>query len=173
LESLSASAAIWGVLESGSRNALLILIFVNTLILIVQVKRKLKYGNISWKYITGIVIAWITVSFMITQYSQRVFESSQEVMVKLEHAREFEHIEELDPRFSLFRMAIEYGIQNPSFFGVGVTSFGYAVSEKASGPAASAFQHANEAWNAHNALLTIWIEMGWIGLLFALGFVFT
>jgi O-antigen ligase len=36
---------------------------------------------------------------------------------------------------------------------------------------ASMIQNANESWNAHNALLTIWVEMGWIGLFLALGFV--
>ena len=34
------------------------------------------------------------------------------------------------------------------------------------------FSHLNleQRYHAHNALLTIWVEMGWVGLLLALGF---
>lgn len=173
LGSLSTCAAIWGVIESGSRNAALILFFVSILILAPQIIREVIYGRNCLKSLIGAIIT-ITALYLITfSFSPRVHERSQEILVKLKHVSELEHFEEIDPRFALFRMAIEYGIENPSFLGVGVKSFGYAVSEKASGPVALAFQNANEAWNAHNALLTIWIEMGWIGLLFALGFILT
>ena len=89
---------------------------------------------------------------------------SQQTWEKLQLVEEFTQLEEIDPRFALYRMAIEYGLQHPSLFGVGVKSFGYTVSEEASGPMASVIQNANETWNAHNALLTIWVEMGWVGL---------
>jgi len=104
-------------------------------------------------------------------FNPRVMVKSQQTWEELQFVSEFSQLEDIDPRFALYRMAIEYGIQHPSFFGVGVKSFGYAVSEGASGPMASVFQNANETWNAHNALLTIWVEMGWIGLFLALGFV--
>ena len=95
---------------------------------------------------------------------------SQQTWEELQLVEEFTQLEEIDPRFALYRMAIEYGLQHPSLFGVGVKSFGYAVSEEASGPMAAVIQNANETWNAHNALLTIWVEMGWVGLFLALGF---
>ena len=95
---------------------------------------------------------------------------SQQTWEELQLVEEFTQLEEIDPKFALYRMSIEYGLQHPALFGVGVKSFGYAVSEEASGPMASVIQNANETWNAHNALLTIWVEMGWVGLFLALGF---
>ncbi len=164
-------ASIWGIVLSGSRNAFLILIIYALLILFVQFGRAANRRKYYWKVFGGIGVFLIGVSVITLIFSRRVMMKTQQTWEELQFVSKFSQLEEIEPRFAIYRMAIEYGIQHSSLFGVGVKSFGYAVSEEASGPIASMFQNANETWNAHNALLTIWVEMGWIGLFLALGFV--
>jgi O-antigen ligase len=141
------------------------------LILFAQFGRATNRKKHSWKIFGGIGLFLISVSTITFIFNPKVMTKSQQTWEKLQVVSEFSQLENIDPRFALYRMAIEYGIQHPSFFGVGVKSFGYAVSKTASGPIAGWFQAVNESWNAHNALLTIWVEMGWTGLFLALGFV--
>ena len=166
-----ALVSVWGIVLSGSRNAILILIIYAFLILFVQFGRAANRKKHYWKKFGGISVFLIGVSVIVLIFSPRVMVKTQQTWEELHLVSKFSQLEEIEPRFALYRMAIEYGIQHPSFIGVGVKSFGYAVSEEASGPMASVFQSANETWNAHNALLTIWVEMGWVGLFLALGFV--
>ncbi len=166
-----ALASVWGIVLSGSRNAILILIIYAVLRLLAQFGSATNRKKHYWKIFGGIDLFLIGVSVITLIFNPRVMVKSQQTWEELQFVSEFSQLEDIDPRFALYRMAIEYGIQHPSFFGVGVKSFGYAVSEEASGPMASVFQNANESWNAHNALLTVWVEMGWIGLFLALGFV--
>ncbi len=166
-----ALASVWGIVISGSRNAILILIIYALLILFAQFGRAANQKKHYRKIFGGIGFFVIGFSIIILIFNPRVMMKSQQTLEELQFVGEFSQLEEIEPRFALYRMAIEYGIQHSSLFGVGVKSFGYAVSEEASGPITSVFQNANETWNAHNALLTIWVEMGWVGLFLALGFV--
>ncbi len=165
-----ALASVWGIVLSGSRNAVLILIIYALFILFVQFGRAASRNKHYWKIFFGISVLLISVTVITSVFHPRVLMKSQQTWEELQLVEEFTQLEEIDPRFALYRMSIEYGLQHPSLFGVGVKSFGYAVSEEASGPMASVIQNANETWNAHNALLTIWVEMGWVGLFLALGF---
>ena len=169
---LGALAAIWGAVESESRNALMILLLASLLTVLLEIGRRVNRGRNYWKILIGVPSALIAILVIIMQYAPRAIQRTQEVFVQLEQASTLENLEMIDPRLSLYRMALEYGLEKPSIFGVGVKSFGYAVSENASGQWTEVFQTANESWNAHNALLTIWIEMGWVGLFLALGFLF-
>jgi O-antigen ligase len=165
-----AFASIWGIVLSGSRNAALILIIYALLIIFVQFGRAASRHKHYWKIFIGISVLLIGVTVITSVFNPRVLMKSQQTWEELQTVREFTQLEKIDPRFWLYRMAVEYGLQHPSLFGVGVKSFGYAVSEGVLGPMAAVIQNANETWNAHNALLTIWIEMGWVGLFLALGF---
>ncbi len=165
-----AFASVWGIVLSGSRNAALILIIYVLFIFLVNFCRAASRNKHYRKIFIGTSVLLIVVTVITSVFNPRVVMKSQQSWEELQLVREFAQLEEIDPRFALYRMAVEYGLQHHSLFGVGVKSFGYAVSEEASGPMASMLQNANETWNAHNALLTIWVEMGWVGLFLALGF---
>ena len=133
------------------------------------ISKKAKIKNF-WKILTGLMVGSIITIFLMGQIYLNFSQRGHRTMARLNQSIQTLDFEKFDPRIGLFRLAVEYGIQNPSFLGVGVKNFGYAVSEEATGQWASAFRSYNEQWNAHNALLTIWIEMGWVGLFLALGF---
>ncbi len=84
--------------------------------------------------------------------------------------RSYKDLENLDIRFTIFRAALETGIANPPILGSGTKTFGHEVFSKAKDVA-----HLNNPWykdifNSHNFLLTVWIEMGWVGLIAVLIF---
>ena len=163
-------SGISGIFFSGSRNAIIIFMILGLAIPFTKlISKKEKIKNF-WKILIGLKVGSF---FTILLIGQIYFNFSQRRHLTMDRLNEFIQtldFEKFDPRIGLFRLAVEYGIQNTSLLGVGVKNFGYAVSEEATGQWASAFRSHNEQWNAHNALLTIWIEMGWVGLFLALGF---
>ncbi len=159
-----------GIVYSGSRNSAIMLIILISLSLFTFFYIN-KHSKKNWKNIIGISVLIISLFIILLRFNPLLITKSYYSLEKLRFTGESVQAEKIEPRLVLFRLAIEYGIQHPSFFGVGVKSFGYAVSEVVSGPFATEIKQANEKWNAHNALLTIWVEMGWIGLILALGFV--
>jgi len=163
-------SGISGIFFSGSRNALLIFGVLGIITFIIYLKSKKTKRNRLWKTLTGIIIGSIIICTIFLKLFPSTLYRSHETWTRLAKITSLSDLEKLDPRFGLFRMAVAYGLENPSLLGVGVKSFGYAVSEEATGKWASWFRHVNEQWNAHNALLTIWVEMGWVGLFLALGF---
>ena len=79
-------------------------------------------------------------------------------------------LEKLDIRFTIFRAALESGIRNPPIIGSGTKTFGHEVFSKATNVAHLNNKHFKDIFNSHNFLLTVWIEMGWIGLIAVLSF---
>ena len=80
-------------------------------------------------------------------------------------------MESFDIRFVIFRSAIELGIAEPPILGSGTKTFGQEVFSKSKNIA----PQLKSPWykdthNSHNAVLTIWIEMGWVGLIAVLLF---
>ena len=94
------------------------------------------------------------------------------------NVKTYKALENLDLRFGLYRSTIEIGIKNLSILGSGTKTFGYEVLGKSKITAIDGTGHLRHyntpdykaIFNAHNALLTIWIEMGWVGLIAVLTF---
>ena len=88
----------------------------------------------------------------------------------------YKDLEKLDIRFTIYRTALESGMRSPPILGSGTKTFGHEVFSKAKDVAivnnseTLNSNHYKDIFNAHNFLLTIWIEMGWIGLLAVLIF---
>ena len=85
----------------------------------------------------------------------------------------------MDLRFTMFRISIEVGLKSTSIFGSGTKTSGHKMFDNskdfASNFCSSCFlpetrKYWAERYNSHNALLTIWIEMGWVGLIAVLLF---
>ncbi len=85
-------------------------------------------------------------------------------------------MESFDIRFFIFHSALELGIADPPILGSGSKTFGHEVFSKSKTiPHHKHLAYLNTPWyknafNSHNAPLTIWIEMGWVGLLAVLLF---
>jgi O-antigen ligase len=62
------------------------------------------------------------------------------------------------------------GIADPPILGSGTKTFGHEVFSKSKDIAYLSGPWYRDAFNSHNALLTIWIEMGWVGLIAVLLF---
>ena len=76
----------------------------------------------------------------------------------------------MDVRFVIFRSALELGISNPPILGSGTKTFGNEDFSKSKDMAFLNSPWYKNAFNAHNALLTILIEMGVVGLIAVLFF---
>ena len=82
----------------------------------------------------------------------------------------YKDLERLDIRFTIFRSALELGIAEPPILGSGTKTFGHEVFSKSKDIAYLNGPWYRDAYNSHNAPLTIWIEMGWVGLIAVLLF---
>ena len=89
------------------------------------------------------------------------------------NVKTYKDLENIDLRFTLYRSTFEVGLNNISILGSGVKTFGHVVFEKSKamehnfskyGITSLRTEYHKTAYNSHNALLTIWIEMGLLGL---------
>jgi len=86
------------------------------------------------------------------------------------NVKTYKDLESFDTRFVIFRSAIELGIAEPPILGSGTKTFGHEVFSKSKDIAYLNVPWYRDAFNSHNAPLTIWIEMGWVGLIAVLLF---
>ena len=59
---------------------------------------------------------------------------------------------------------------NPPILGSGTKTFGHEVFSKANDVVFLNNNYYKDKYNSHNFLLTVWIEMGWVGLIVVLIF---
>ena len=75
-------------------------------------------------------------------------------------------------RFTFYNSALKFGLEKLPILGSGSKTFGLEVISKSEDMRAynNSFHKEHYFFHAHNALLTIWIEMGWVGLIAVLLF---
>ena len=95
---------------------------------------------------------------------------TNESLNRLLNVKTYKDLERLDIRFTIFRSALELGIAEPPILGSGTKTFGHEVFSKSKDIAHLNSPWYKDAYNSHNAPLTIWIEMGWVGLIAVLLF---
>jgi O-antigen ligase len=86
------------------------------------------------------------------------------------NVKTYNDLEKLDIRFVIFLSALELGIAEPPILGSGTKTFGHEVFSKSSNLGQFNNDYYRTRLNSHNAPLTIWIEMGWVGLIAVLLF---
>jgi O-antigen ligase len=86
------------------------------------------------------------------------------------NVKTYNDLEKLDIRFVIFLSALELGIAEPPILGSGTKTFGHEVFSKSSNLGQYNNAWHKTAYNSHNAPLTIWVEMGWVGLIAVLLF---
>jgi O-antigen ligase len=89
---------------------------------------------------------------------------------RLLNVNTYQDLERMEVRFIIFRAALNLGLAEPPILGSGTKTFGHEVFSKSKDIAHLNNSLYKNTFNSHNAPLTIWIEMGWVGLLAVLLF---
>ena len=166
LSSLAIAAASYSIVLAGSRNGILTLVLCLLFLLILTFKqiRKARTAFII------VLVAAIAVGFgYYTLKSQTIIRTNASLN-RLLNVNTYQDLERMEVRFIIFRAALDLGLAEPPILGSGTKTFGHEVFSKS--PKLGQFNNAwhKTAFNSHNALLTIWIEMGWVGLVAVLLF---
>jgi len=167
LSSLGIMAALYSIVLAGSRNGVLTLVICLLFLLILTLKQ-IRKARIAFILVLAAVIV-VGIGFY-SIYSQTVKRIGQAKLNHLLNIKTYKDLESFDIRFVIFRSAIELGISNPPILGSGTKTFGHEVFSKSKDIAHLNSPWYKDAFNAHNAPLTIWIEMGWVGLIAVLLF---
>ena len=166
LSSLGIGTALYSIIIAGSRNGILTLVLCLLFLLILTFKQIRKAHTVF------ILVLAAAIVFGIGYYSiqSQTINRTNVTLNRLLNVKTYKDLESLDTRFTLFRSAFESGMANLPILGSGTKTFGHEVFSKSVN-----LDKYNKAWykaayNSHNALLTIWIEMGWVGLIAVLIF---
>jgi len=173
LYSFGIGAALYSIILAGSRNGILTLV-ICLLILFYLTFRQIRNLNTAFILVlAGSIVVGIGY-YSIQRQTEIRF--GQDKLNQFWHINTYKDLEKLDVRFTMFRAALESGIANPPFFGSGTKTFGHEVFSKAKDVVYSNENYVRfenlykDTLNSHNFLLTVWIEMGWVGLIAVLIF---
>lgn len=169
LSSLGIITSLWCLMISGSRNGLFTFSFCFLLFLIlcfrtISKKRLIFLFIIVCAILTGIIFSGI---------KNEMVERSKSTFYRILETKNYNDLKKLDRRFSLYSATLEVGLNNLRILGSGPKTAGYEIISNSKD-----LENINKDWykkalNSHNSLLTIWIEMGWVGLFAALVFLYT
>jgi len=166
LSSLGIMAALYSIVLAGSRNGVLTLVICLLFLLILTLKHIRKTRTAFIFVLAATIVVGICYYSLHTQAISRTNES----LNRLLNVKTYKDLESFDIRFVIFRSAIELGIAEPPILGSGTKTFGHEVFSKSKDIAYLNVPWYRDAFNSHNAPLTIWIEMGWVGLIAVLLF---
>jgi len=167
LSSFGIGTSFYSIFLAESRNGILTL-GICLLILLYLTFRQIRELNKAFLLVLAATIVVGIGSYSI--YSQTTNRIAQFKLDQLWNVSTYKDLEKLEIRFTIFRAALEYGMRSPPILGSGTKTFGHEVFSKEKDVAivnTSETLNSNlykDIFNAHNFLLTIWIEMGWIGL---------
>jgi len=166
LSSVGIGAALYSILLAESRNGILTLV-ICLLFLLYLTFRQIRKQRTDFAIVLVASIAMGIAFFSL--HSQAISRTSASFN-KLLNVKSYKDLEKLDNRFTIFRAALESGIENPPILGSGSKTFGHEVFSKAKDVGNLNNNHFKDIFNSHNFLLTVWIEMGWVGLIAVLIF---
>ena len=166
LSSLGIMAALYSIVIAGSRNGVLTLVICLLFLLILTLKHIRKTRTAFILVLAAVIVVGIG---YYTLHSQTVVRTNASLN-RLLNVKTYKDLEKLDMRFVIFRSALELGIAEPPILGSGTKTFGHEVFSKSKDIAHLNSPWYKDAFNSHNAPLTIWIEMGWVGLIAVLLF---
>ena len=166
LSSLGIMAALYSIVIAGSRNGVLTLVICLLFLLILTLKHIRKTRTAFILVLAAVIVVGIG---YYTLHSQTVNRTNAS-LIRLLNVKTYKDLEKLDIRFGIFHSAIDWGISFPPILGSGSKTFGHELIGKSSATAVLNNDNSKNILNSHNALLTIWIEMGWVGLLAVLLF---
>ncbi len=166
LSSLGIMAALYSIVLAGSRNGILTLVLCLLFLLIFTFKQFRKAPKIFFLVLAAAIVVGTSYYTLNSETISRTNKS----LNRLLNVKTYKELERLDIRFTIFRSALELGIAEPPILGSGTKTFGHEVFSKSKDIAHLNGPWYRDAFNSHNAPLTIWIEMGWVGLIAVLLF---
>ena len=166
LYGLGMITSLYSVVIAGSRNGAftLVLCFLFLLILTLKHIRKPR---------TKLMLGLASVTLVVIGFSSTnsyTLNRTKETVDRILNVRTYSDLEKLGPRFILFRSAFELAMATPPIIGSGTKTFSRVVISQSKALAPWYNKLDRDALNSHNAPLTIWIEMGWVGLIAVLLF---
>jgi hypothetical protein len=166
LSSFGIGTSLYSIILSGSRNGIF------TLVICLLILLYLTFRQIRTKSAVSAVVLAVSLAVGMGFYSFRseVITRTFSGFNKLFNVNSYKDLEKLDIRFTIFRAALESGMTNPPILGSGTKTFGHEVFSKAKDVAFLNNNYYKDLFNSHNSLLTVWIEMGWLGLIAVLIF---
>ena len=161
LSSLGIGAALYSIVLAGSRNGVLTLILCLLFLFILTLKQIHSSRTAFILVFAAVIVVGIGYYSFPSQTISRTNASINRIL----NVKTYNDLEKLEIRFFIYRSAIEWGISNTPILGSGSKTFGHEVIGKS-----KEVPYLNNSWyknafNSHNAFLTIWIEMGWVGLI--------
>jgi O-antigen ligase len=166
LSSLGIMAALYSIVLAGSRNGVFTLVICLLFLLILTLKHIRKTRTAFIIVLAAVIVVGIGYYSI---HSQTIIRTNDSLN-RLLNVKTYKDLEKLDTRFVIFRSALELGIAEPPILGSGTKTFGHEVFSKSKDIGQLNSPWYKDAFNSHNAPLTIWIEMGWVGLIAVLLF---
>ncbi len=168
LSSLGIMAALYSIVLAGSRNGILTLVICLLFLLILTLKNIRKART---TFILVLAAAIIVGIGYYTLHSQTVVRTNASLN-RLLNVKNYKDLERFDLRFTFYNSALKFGLEKLPILGSGSKTFGLEVISKSEDMKAynNSYYKEHYYFHAHNALLTIWIEMGWVGLIAVLLF---
>ena len=160
-------AALYSIILAGSRNGILTLVICLLFLLYLSFKQIRKKRTAFILVLAAVIVVGIG---FYSIYSNTVKRFGQAHLNHLLNIKTYKDLENFNIRFVIFRSATELGIAEPPILGSGTKTFGHEVFSKSKDIAYLNGPWYRDAFNSHNAPLTIWIEMGWVGLIAVLLF---
>ena len=166
LSSLAIAAASYSIVLAGSRNGILSLVICLLFLLILTFKqiRKARTAFII------VLVAAVAVGIGYYSLNSQTIIRTNASLNRLLNVNTYQDLERMEVRFIIFRAALDLGFTKPPILGSGTKTFGHEVIGKSNALAHINNDYYRTRFNSHNALLTIWIEMGWVGLVAVLLF---
>ena len=120
-------------------------------------------------FVFPIMVIGMGLLVLITIPNQATSRLQQKIEQILE-VKNYDQLEKREFRFVLYRTALETGWNHNSLLGGGPKTAGYLMAKYSDNRWSKQLNRVKETHNAHNAPLTLWLEMGWFGLLLSLAF---
>ena len=166
LSSLGLGTALYSIFLAGSRNGILTLSICLLILLYLTFRQK----RTQRKGFTLVIAISVSLGVVLYSLHSQAIDRTISSFKKLLNVESYKDLEKLDVRFTFFRAALESGIANPTLVGTGTKTFHRTVISKSKDLINTSANWYKDIFNAHNFLLTIWIEMGLVGLIAVLIF---
>ena len=168
LSSLGIITSLYSLEISGSRNGIFTLVLCLLFLLILTFKKIHKVPT-TFKLVLATTVV---IGIVLSSINSKVVERTKVSFNRLQNVKTYSDLESLDLRFTFYKSALKFGLEKSPILGSGSKTFGLEVISKSEDMRAynNSYYKEHHLFHSHNALLTIWIEMGWVGLIAVLLF---
>jgi O-antigen ligase len=168
LSSLGLITSVYSLDLSLSRNGIFTLVLCLLFLLILTSKQIRKNRTAFILVLAAVIVVGIGYHSLHSVTINR----TNATINRLLNVKTYKDLERLDLRFTFYKSALKFGLEKLPILGSGSKTFGLEVISKSEDMKSynNSYYKEHHFFHSHNALLTIWIEMGWVGLIAVLLF---